>query len=69
MARPPKLPDERRDARLSAPRLTASELALVEADAAIAGLGLAEYVRRRVLGQRVAPARLLIELNRVGART
>ena len=72
MARPPKPPDERRDERLPAPRVTAAELGLVEAQAAAAGLGLAEYVRRRVLGEHVAPARaladdrLLLELNRVG---
>ena len=72
MARPPKAPDERRDERLPAPRMTAAELAFVEAQAAAAGIGLAEFVRRRVLGRRVAPARtaaddrLLLELNRVG---
>lgn len=72
MARPLKAPDERRDERLPAPRVTAAELGHVEAQAAAAGLALAEYVRRGVLGQRVAPARtaaddrLLLELNRVG---
>jgi len=72
MARPLKAPDERRDERLPAPRVTAAELGHVEAQAAAAGLALAEYVRRSVLGQRVGPARtaaddrLLLELNRVG---
>jgi hypothetical protein len=72
MARPLKAPDERRDERLPAPRVTAAELGHVEAQAAAAGVALAEYVRRGVLGQRVAPARtaaddrLLLELNRVG---
>lgn len=72
MARPPKSPDERRAARLPGPRLTDAELLHIEAQAAAAGLGLAEYVRRCVLGRRVDPARpvaddqLLLELNRVG---
>jgi hypothetical protein len=72
MARPLKAPEERRDERLPAPRMTAAELAFVEGQAASAGLGIAEYVRRRVLGRRIAPARpvaderLLLELNRVG---
>ena len=72
MARPPKAPDERRDARLPGPRLTAAELLHVETQAAAAGVGLAEYVRRCVLGRRVDPARpvaddrLLLELNRAG---
>lgn len=72
MGRPRKHPDERRDARLSGLRVTAAELAYVEAQAAAAGLDVAEFVRRRALGQRVAPKRAtaddraLIELNRVG---
>jgi hypothetical protein len=72
MVRPLKAPDERRDERLPAPRVTAAELGLVEGQAAAAGLDMAAYVRRCVLGQRVAPARtaaddaLLLELNRVG---
>lgn len=72
MGRPKKAPEERRSARLPAPRLTDAELAFVEAQAAAAGVDMAEFVRRRVLGRRVAPARsvadasLLVELNRVG---
>lgn len=73
MARPViTAPDERRDERLPAPRVTAAELGLVEGHAAIAGLGVAQYVRRCVLAQRVVPARamaddrLLVELNCVG---
>lgn len=49
MARPPKAPAERRDDRLPAPRMTAAELAFVETQAAAAGIGMAEFVRRRVL--------------------
>jgi hypothetical protein len=72
MARPLKAPDERRDERLPAPRVTAAEFGLVEGQAAAANLALPEYVRRCVLAQRVAPARavaddrLLLELNRIG---
>lgn len=72
MARPRKEPDERRDARLPAARLTLDERVFVDAQAAAAGLSTAEYIRRRVLGARVDPApaaadeRLLLELNRVG---
>lgn len=72
MSRPRKAPNERRDARLAAPRLTGAELAFVEEQAAVAGLDLAEFVRRRVLGRKVAPARaaaddrLILEINRVG---
>jgi len=72
MARPLKAPDERRDERLPAPRVTAAELGLVEGQAAAAGLDMAAYVRRCVLGQRITAARtaaddaLLLELNRVG---
>lgn len=72
MARPKKAPDERRDARLAAPRVTRAEAAFVEEQAAAAGLDPAELIRRRVLGRRVAPARsvaddsLLLEINRIG---
>jgi anion-transporting ArsA/GET3 family ATPase len=72
MARPRKEPDERRDARLPAARLTLDERVFVDAQAAAAGLSTAEYVRRRVLGVRVDPApaaadeKLLLELNRIG---
>lgn len=72
MARPRKAPEERRAERLPAPRLTSDELAFVEAQALAAGLDMAEYVRRRVLGRKVAAARavaddrLLLEINRIG---
>lgn len=72
MARPRKAPEERRDERLPAPRLTSDELAFVEAQATAAGLDMAEYVRRRVLGRKIAPARavaddrLILEINRIG---
>lgn len=72
MARPRKQPDERRDTRLPAVRVTLDERVFVDAQAAAAGLTTAEYVRRRVLGLRVDPApaaadeRLLLELSRVG---
>ena len=72
MARPKKAPDELRSERLPAPRVTASELVFIEEQAARAGLGLAEYCRRRILGFRVtsrrssADDRVLAELNRIG---
>lgn len=70
--RPRMAQDERRDARLPAPRVTAAELAHVEEQARAAGLDVSEYVRRRALGGRVAArraatdARALDELNRIG---
>lgn len=72
MARPRLEPGERRTERLPAARLTAAELAFVQESAAAAGLSLADYVRRLVLGHRVSPRRdsaadkLLLELNRIG---
>lgn len=72
MGRPRKADDERRTERLPAPRVTVAELAFVEAQAATAGLDPSEFIRRRVLGRKVAPARtvaderLLVEINRVG---
>lgn len=72
MARPPLPPDERRDERLPGPRVTTLEYGQVTAQAAVAGLGLAEYVRQCVLRKRIQSARptandrLLLELNRVG---
>lgn len=72
MGRPRKAPEERRDERLPAPRVTSDERAFVEAQAAAAGLDLAEFIRRRSLGRRIAPARavaderLLLEINRIG---
>lgn len=70
--RPRKEPDELRDRRLPHARLTTAELDFVTAQAAAAGLSPAEFVRRRVLGHRVTPARsladasLVYEVNRVG---
>ncbi len=72
MGRPRLQPAELRDMRLPAPRLTAAELAFVTDQADRAGLTLAEYVRRRVLGLEVAPARsltderMIYEVNSVG---
>jgi len=72
MGRPKKAPDESRTDRLPAPRVTAAERAFVEAEASAAGVGVAEFIRRRALGQRVTAKRvtaddqLLLELNRVG---
>lgn len=72
MARPPLPPDERRDERLPASRVTAAEYSQVTAQAAAAGVRLPEYVRQCVLRKRIKPARpmaddrLLLELNRVG---
>lgn len=72
VGRPRKSPDERRSARVPFARITDAELAHIEAQAAAAGIDPAEYVRRRVLGQRIAPARtvsddrLIVEINRVG---
>ena len=70
--RPRKALDEKRTERLSGVRLTAAERVHVEAQAALAGLSVAEFARRAVLGVRVAPrrsetdGRLLVEVNRVG---
>ena len=72
MARPRTAPDERRDARCPSPRLTPAELLFVDSQARVAGLGLADFVRRRVLGARIKPARpvadaqAVLALNRVG---
>lgn len=72
MARPRLAPAERRDAQLPPLRVTAAELDFISRQAEAARLPLSDYARRRLLGQRVAPARsaaddrLLIELNRAG---
>ena len=72
MGRPRKAPDERKDARLPAPRVTSDERAFVEAQALAAGLDVAEFIRRRALGRKIDPARsvaderLLLEINRIG---
>lgn len=70
--RPRKAPDEKRTERLSGVRLTAAERVHVEAQAARAGLPVAEFARRAVLGITIAPARAatddraIAEVNRVG---
>ena len=53
--RPRLAPDEQRGERLSGIRLTAAERAFVEANAARAGLPLAEFCRRAILRRRIAP--------------
>ena len=71
MARPTKDDAAKRTERFNL-RLTLAELAHVNAQAAHAGIAAHDYVRRRVLGHRVPPARsqidasLLSELNRLG---
>jgi len=70
--RPTKVAEDRRAARLPAPRVTAAERVMVEAKAARAGLVVAEFMRRAALGQtvrerpRAASDQLLSELNRIG---
>ncbi|GAK73413.1 plasmid mobilization protein [Agrobacterium rubi] len=70
--RPRKAPDEKRTERLSGLRLTAAERVHVEAQAALAGLPVAEFARRAVLGIKIAPARAatderaIAEVYRVG---
>lgn len=72
MPRPRKAATDNRTERLAGLRLTFAERAFVEQQADLAGLPVAEFTRRRLLGQRVNPApskadaRLLMELNRVG---
>ena len=72
MARPRKQPAEQRSVRMPCPRVTPAELAHVEAQALAAGLATADFVRRLVLGIRVAPRRsrienaAIVELIRVG---
>lgn len=70
--RPRLAPDEQRGERLSGIRLTATERAFVEANAARAGLDVAEFCRRAILRRRIAPAHTdtdaaaLLALNRIG---
>ena len=72
MARPRKAPEEKRTARLPGLRLTEAEALFVEQQAARAGLSVADYQRRRLLGQPVRAARPRIEgqyltaLNQIG---
>ena len=72
MARPKKQDEEKRSetARF---RVTVAEREYIRAQASSAGLGEAEYLRRRALGYAVPPARsgrsdpaLISELNRIG---
>ncbi len=70
--RPTKQPDEKRSARFNL-RFTAAELAQIEAQAHIAGLGPHEFLRRRSLGYVVPPRSqgqvdpaIVSELNAVG---
>jgi len=73
MARPTKAADEARTEQLPPLRLTASERAYVEAQAAAAGArSVSDYCRAAILGRQVRarpaasdPA-LLVELNRAG---
>ena len=73
MARPKKHPDEKRDQRFNL-RFTAAELAHVETQARLAGIGPHEFLRRRALGYVVPPAPthrrvdpgIVTELNRLG---
>lgn len=73
MPRPKKHPDEKRDQRFNL-RFTAAELAHVETQARLAGIGPHEFLRRRALGYVVPPASaqqrtdpgIVTELNRLG---
>ena len=71
MARPRKQEHEKRAETIRA-RVTEAEKIHVQQQARAAGLDPAEYIRRRVLGYQVAPARaradaaLVSEINRIG---
>ena len=71
--RPKKATAEQRTERLSGVRLTTAERDYIELHAERAGLSVAEFSRRAVLGQSIRPRRASIEaeaiaaLNRVGA--
>ncbi|WP_149541481.1 plasmid mobilization protein [Siccirubricoccus phaeus] len=70
--RPKLAPGEGREAQLPPVRLTLAERDHVEAQAAAAGISVAEFTRRAVLGLRVQPRRtetedrLIVALSRVG---
>ena len=72
MSRPRKQPAEKRSLRLPAASVTPAEFAEVERQASVVGLSAPEFVRRCVLGRRIAPRRthsddaILVELNRIG---
>ncbi|MEX0409784.1 plasmid mobilization relaxosome protein MobC [Aquibium sp. LZ166] len=71
--RPRKAPDEQRAERLPGVRLTSAERHHVELMAERAGLTVAEFSRRAILGQNVrarraaSDDRAIAEVNRVGA--
>ena len=71
IGRPPLSEHERRSKQAKI-RLTIAEHAHVSAQARAAGMSLAEFVRRRTLGEPVQPrasmadAKLLTELNAIG---
>ena len=71
MARPTKTANERRTEQVKI-RLTLAEHLHLADQADVAGLSLADYVRRRALGLVVQPApsrvdaQVLVELNRIG---
>ncbi len=70
--RPRKAVAEQRTERLSGIRLTTAERAHIEAQAERAGLPVAEFARRAILGIRIEPRRssaderMLFEINRIG---
>lgn len=71
--RPKLAPEERRDHRLPAPRVTLAELHFVQQRAAAAGMPLADFMRLAVTGtaprrraQPKADSALLYELNKLG---
>ena len=72
IGRPRKAPEEARTERLSGIRLTSAERVRIEELAARAGLDVAEFCRRVILGQRLserattADEQALSELNRIG---
>ena len=72
IGRPKLAADEARNERLPAPRVTAAERQHVELMADRAGVSLAEFCRRAILGQRMPQRRTrdidraIVELNRVG---
>jgi len=72
MARPKKLPGEKRSERCNL-RFTVAEIEHVRQQANAAGLEVAEYLRRRCLGHQVTPAAsrradpaLVSEINQLG---
>lgn len=72
IGRPRKAAGEQRTERLSGIRLTTAERHIVELMAERAGVPVAEFARRAILGQRMPQRRTrdldraIVELNRVG---